>query len=215
MFGFGNGSGRGRTGMTEPFAALQEVRAYWEALREGGALPRRDAIDPRGMAGALDRVFLVERIAPGIARFRLAGMIFNDLMGMEVRGMPLSALVDPDSRGRFAEVLEPVFCGPQVLELSLEAERGIGRPALSARMLLLPVTGLRGEPLLALGCLCLTGEPGRSPRRFAIAGERREELPALPKPAPVAVTGFAETAAAFHPRPPRGKPLLRLVSSRE
>lgn len=226
------------------FAMLAEVRAYWEGLRDGGALPARDKIDPRGIAGALENTFLLERVAPGIGRFRIAGMQLHDLMGMDVRGMPLSALFEPAGRNRLADGLESVFTGPSVMELWLEAERGIGRPALEGRMIVLPLTSLRGETDLALGCLAMEGALGRAPRRFAIAGllsevierrqgERREtardmpdrRMPILPpdlppvQPIPAPAKGFSEPAAGFAPpsapRPPRGKPNLRLVYSRD
>ncbi len=203
---FGKGRGLGDKG----FAVLQEVRAYWQALRIDNALPRRDQIDPRGIAGALENVFLLERIALGHARFRLAGMQLTDLMGMEVRGMPLTTLFDPAARARLTEALETVFAAPSALEIWLEAERGLGRPALEARMLLLPLTGSAGEPSLALGCLATSGSLGRAPRRFVIAGMVREPLSISPAPQPA----FAESAAAYLPAPPRGKPVLRLVSSR-
>jgi len=208
---------------------LSEVRAYWEGLRIGGALPRRDQIDPRGIAGALEQVFLVERIAPGLARFRLAGMGIADVLGMDVRGMPLSAVFDPGARDRLGPALEGVFRNAVALDLGLEAERGIGRPTLSARMLLLPLISTRGVSDLALGCLALHGEIGRVPRRFAIASVLREALGVAPqpdahRPAPLQQPGFAEPAAGFAPldlprlppevpRPPRGKPHLRLVRS--
>ena len=207
------------------FAMLAEVRAYWEGLRQGGTLPRRDQIDPRGIAGALENTFLLERVAPGIARFRLAGMQLHDLMGMDVRGMPLSSLIEPLGRTRMAEALEGVFTGPAALEIWMEAERGIGRPAMEGRMLLLPLTAARGDTDLVLGCLALHGSVGRVPRRFAIArvtsekierrvtGGRRAE-----DQAPQVAQGLAEASASFtpaFPRPPRGKPVLRLVHSRD
>lgn len=202
--------GKGRQGENKTsFAVLQEVRAYWQALRVNSALPRRDQIDPRGIAGALESVFLLERIATGHARFRLAGMQLTDLMGMEVRGMPLTTLFDPQARARVTEALEPVFATPSGLELWLEAERGLGRPPLEARMLLLPLTGSQGEPSLALGCLAVQGAIGRAPRRFTVAGMVREPF-AVPDLQPA----FAESAVAYLPPPPRGKPNLRLVSSR-
>ncbi|MDZ4094974.1 MAG: PAS domain-containing protein, partial [Paracoccaceae bacterium] len=115
-------------------AMVHQVRAYWEGLRRGPVLPRRADIDPRGIEGALEGAFILDRIAPGMARFRLAGMGLVELMGMEVRGMPLSAMFDPMGRSRLAEGLEQVFTTPAILDLHLEAERGIGRPALSGRM---------------------------------------------------------------------------------
>ncbi len=212
---------KGRRGAVDTrFGVLQEVRAYWQALRVEGALPRRDQIDPRGIAGALENVFLLERIAAGHARFRLAGMKLTDLMGMEVRGMPLTTLFDPPARERLTEALEPVFAAPAALELWLEAERSLGRPALEGRMILLPLTGSQGEPSLALGCVAFSGATGRAPRRLSITGTVREPLAARITPAPA----FAESAAAYVPQapspqsrpspPPRGKPVLRLVSSR-
>jgi hypothetical protein len=197
--------GKRRGGAQPAFPAIQEVRAYWEALREGRALPRRDQIDPRGIAEALEQVFLVERIAPGHARFRLAGMHLHDLLGMEARGMPMTALFEPAARARFSEALDTVFTTPAVLDVWLEAERGIGRGALAGRLMLLPVTGSKGEPDLALGCLASEGVIGRVPRRFAISGLVREPLQVVP----------SDVQAEFAPRPPRGVPHLRLVSSRE
>jgi hypothetical protein len=192
------------------FQPLQDVRAYWEAMRAGGRLPRRDDINPRGMASALEQVFLVEQIAPNHGRLRLAGMGLSDLLGMDVRGMPITALLEPVARARLSEALAGLFRGEHVLDLWLEAERGIGRPPLTARMLLLPLIGSQGEPDLALGCLCSKGSIGRAPRRFTISRLLREALPLAVRAD--AVAGLAEPAEPFHP--PKGKPTLRLVSSR-
>ena len=223
-----SGGGTARDGM------LAEVRAYWEGLRDGATLPRRDRIDPRGIAGALENTFLLERVAPGVARFRLAGMQLHDLMGMDVRGMPLTALIEPLGRNRLSEAIEAVFATPGILDLALEGERGIGRLTLEGRMLLLPLTSSRGVSDLALGCLALKGALGRAPRRFAIAGVLHEAIsrPVAAQPAGGSAlagrrnlagtghdgaTGLAEVGAHFIqaiPRPPRGKPNLRLVVSR-
>jgi hypothetical protein len=219
-----DGTAGGGEGMAR-FAMLAEVRGYWEGLRDGAALPRRDQIDPRGIAGALESTFLLERVAPGVARFRLAGMQLHDLMGMDVRGMPLTALIEPLGRSRLTEAMETVFATPGILELWLEGERGIGRPALEGRMLVLPLISSRGVSDLALGCLALEGGMGRAPRRFAIAGllnetiERRFDggaptAPALADRVHAETPGLAEPAGYFRPiapRPPRGKPNLRLV----
>ena len=206
------GKGRG-TAATPGFGAIQAVRGYWEALRVGGGLPRRDQVDPRGIAHALENVFLIERIAPGLARFRLAGMHVNQIMGLDVRGMPLTSLFDPGARTRITDALEPVFAGPSVLEVWLEAERGIGKPALEARMILLPLVGSAGEPSLALGCLASVGTIGRMPRRFAVTGLVREPV-GVSVSAP-ADYSFAESTVPYFPPPPRGTPNLRLVHSRD
>ena len=192
------------------FHALQIVRGYWEAMRREGGLPRRDDINPRGMAVALEQVFLVEQIAPNHGRFRLAGMALNDLLGMDVRGMPITALLEPVARSRLSEALGGLFRGEHLLDLWLEAERGIGRPPLMARILLLPVIGAQGEPDMALGCLCSKGEIGRAPRRFAISRLMREPLPT--SATQDIAQAFAEPPQSF--RAPSGRPNLRLVSSK-
>jgi hypothetical protein len=209
------------------YGLLQEVRAYWEALRPDGGLPERASIDPRGLERALEHVFLVERIAPGLARFRIAGMSLTVLMGMEVRGMPLSALFDGPGRERLQGLLEQVFAGPSVLELALEGERGIGRPSLEGRMILLPVRGDAGGCDRALGCLVAVGPIGRTPRRFSVARQVTEALgPAdvivRTGPAPVLQPGLSEAAAAFRTAPPAALPganprraHLRLVKSND
>jgi hypothetical protein len=205
MAGQGGGDGPG-------YGLLQDVRGYWEALRVAGALPDRASIDPRGLEQALEHVFMVERIAPGLARFRIAGMHLALLMGMEVRGMPLSALFDPAGRDRMQKLVEQVFAGPAILELALEGERGLGRPSLEGRMLLLPVRGDSGLADRALGCVVSTGPIGRTPRRFAIARQLVTVLDGATACRPAgtasaagvsarAGAGLAEDAAPFAPAP--------------
>lgn len=207
------------------YGLLQQVRAYWEALRPEGGLPDRASIDPRGLERALEHVFLVERIAPGLARFRIAGMHLTLLMGMEVRGLPLSALFDSQGRERMQGLMEQVFSTPSVLELALEGERGLGRPSLEARMILLPVRGDSGACDKALGCLVSVGPIGRTPRRFAIARQVTQPLGPVKRASPLAAApvlqpGLAEPRAAFTTTPPAPgaapdprHPHLRLVKS--
>ncbi len=207
------------------FQSIAEVRGYWEALRTGGRIPARSDLDPRGMARALDHVFVAERIATGLVRLRIAGMALTDLAGLDMKGLPLSTLFLPEARLRLAEVLERVFTLPEAAELHLEAERSIGRPALAARLLLLPLHSNGGARDLILGCLATDGEIGRAPRRFAIARavEERLILPDLAEAAPEMIPdpapAFAEPPVApLQPgtrRPVPGKPHLRLVYSSE
>jgi hypothetical protein len=198
-----------------PFGILAQVRAYWEALRVDGALPQRSQIDPRGIDAALTGALLCEQVAPGIARFRIAGSCFNDLAGMDVRGMPLSALFAPMARDPLSQALTQVFALPARLELTLEAERGIGRPALQARLLLLPLRDGRGACTLALGCLALSGKIGHRPRRFHITNRLVSPIMAdRREAAPLPATGFAEVAPGFiPPRAKPGSPHLRLVAT--
>lgn len=203
--------------MTRPARnPLSELRAYWEALRDGGAPPMRSAVDPRGIAGALEHAFVVERVASGMARFRVAGMHLCDLMGMEVRGMPLSSLFEPEDRATLSAGLDQVFAAPSIFEARLEAPRGLGRPALEAHLLILPLRDWRGQPGVAMGGLLATGEIGRAPRRFTIA-HRLVARVLVARPNVESHPALAEAAAAFIPAPPdrpaKGRPHLRLVKS--
>lgn len=182
------------------FPAMSEVRAYWEALRYGRLVPLRSEIDPRGIERALEYAFILEKIAPRATRFRLAGMHLTDLMGMEVRGMPLTALFTPDARVRVATMTEAVFATPQIAELTLSAETGFGKPTMDAHMLIMPLRSDLGDINRALGCLVADGHIGRAPRRFtvtevrltAIAEGRAHERTATATP-----LGFNENQKSF------------------
>lgn len=222
------------------FPALRDVEAYWDGLRNGRPVPARADIDPRGMQSALEFAFILERIAPGIARFRLAGMHLTDLMGMEVRGMPLTAMFVPESRAKISAVIEAVCDNPQITTLTLKGERGIGRGSMDAQLLLCPLKSDLGDVNRILGCLQSKGDIGRQPRRFdAVETVSRPLINGgiQDTPMPEGMTekgtpipqGFAEARKAYlkqqsdtstttaqdTPQAPRptGKPALRLVPS--
>lgn len=184
---------------THPARIMAEMQEYWQSLRQGRAIPARSDIEPRGIHRALDYAFILERIAPGAARFRLAGRHLIDLMGMEVRGMPVCAFLSPSSRGRLSDVLESVFKAPQIARLSLQAKAEYARPQLEARLLLLPLRSDLGDVTRALGCLIAEGNTGVAPRRFDLIGD--EVVPIIEggatiTPSPSA-QGFAEGGAPF------------------
>ncbi|SIN87700.1 PAS domain-containing protein [Vannielia litorea] len=224
------------------FPAVHALRRYWEELRGPRQVPSRAEVDPRAIEETLEYAFILERIAPGVGRFRLAGMHLNDLMGMEVRGMPCTSMFMPEHRATLSRVLEDVFAGPSTAIVTLAGERGVGRPPMDGQMLLLPLASDFGDVTRALGCLCTIGPVGRTPRRFVIKDEvaRPVRIEAAPETLGAPVTreerarlrraaqeaeaarlrethGFAEPAPSFipaPPRPPRGeKPRLRLVRS--
>jgi hypothetical protein len=206
------------------FPVIGQVQGYWEALRAGRIVPLRSEVDPRGIEHALEYAFILERIAPQIARFRLAGVHLNDLMGMEVRGMPLTALFAPAARPEIAQRLESVFSDPSIADFALTAEAGAGKPPLQARLLILPLRSDLGDITRALGCLVANGQIGRAPRRFEVDSFRFTKVepgrPAMPGPVTQVVPGFAEGAKAFTgplasvPRASGGRH-LRLVKSDE
>jgi hypothetical protein len=139
-------------------------------------MPKRAEIDPRGMEGALEYALLMEVVAPGVARLRVSGMHMSDLMGMEVRGMPLTAFFEPSDRPKLAELLDEVTKGPKVIEITLNCPTGIGRPALKGKLYLAPLEGDSPDRPRILGCLQTNGEIGRTPRRFTIEDVHRRRI---------------------------------------
>lgn len=186
--GLGHRSEKTNAAEAEARRVLQQMRGYWEAQREGVLPPKRSQIDPRGLEGALSGAFILERVAPGVARFRIAGSHLAELAGCDPRGMPMSVLFEPRGRSHLGDALEQVFNGPATLEMQLEAERGVGRPALTAQVMILPLRNDWGKTDLAIGVVALIGEVGKRARRFHIA---RVTVTALPK-APVAAPAEAE-----------------------
>ncbi len=148
--------------------AMRVVEAYWHGLAVDGQVPLRSAVDPRGMESALENAFLLERIAPGMAKIRVAGGHLSDIMGMQVTGMPLSTLIAAEDRDRFADAIKTMFADPAIVRLTLAAQEGFGRPAIAGQMIIMPLRSDFGEVTRALGAFVSDGRIGRAPRRFAV-----------------------------------------------
>ncbi|WP_299965936.1 PAS domain-containing protein [uncultured Roseobacter sp.] len=191
------------------FAPLAQLEAYWEALRGTRLMPNRAEIDPRGIEQALEFSFIVERIAPGIARLRIAGSHLSDLMGMEVRGMPLTSFITPGSRRQLSDILEEVFETPATCTLKLRSDQGAGQPPLEARMVLMPLKSDLGDVSRILGALVSIGDKGRSPRRFDVLHSQLRPI-VTDASLPPAVTSKKQPVADKTPAP---KPVSRPVDS--
>lgn len=150
------------------YPAIDTVEAYWQGLRHGQTIPARRDVNPRGIENALEYAFIAERIAPGIARLRLAGMHLSDLLGLEVRGMPLASFIEPQDRIRLSDALETVFAQPSVVEMTLRSEGRIGQPPLDGKMILLPLLDDDRQVTRVLGALETRSKLGRAPRRCTI-----------------------------------------------
>lgn len=193
------------------------VRDYWDRLRGSRVAPARSEIDPREITPALSHSCILEQIAPGHARFRLAGLHLCDLMGMEVRGMPVSAFFHVSAREALSEELRALFNMPAAVTLSLRADHGLGRPALDGQFLLLPLADRQGGMTRALGCMVTHGDIGYPPRRFALrSGERRRLSGDSSDAGQQAISGGrAASGFAEQPVPYRQRPTLRLVRNDE
>jgi hypothetical protein len=178
---------------------IRQAEAYWSALKSGADVPFRSQIDPRGLENMLAFTFVLERLAPGVARFRLAGQHLSDLAGADLRGMPLTVFFSPDARPLVAAVLQQVFDGPGVAELALaDSGRRSSQPG-EARMILLPLRSASGETNRALGVLVAETSQANSPRRFDISATATRTV-GSPRPDDRAAQARPIGAAASHLR---------------
>ncbi len=159
---------------------MRQAEAYWQALRQGDDVPNRSQVDPRGLENILSQTFIVERIAPGIARFRLAGQKVNEMAGMEVRGMPLSAFFTPDARKQLGAAMEHMFETPAIVELSLLTESTRSHGPREAHILLLPLRSDLGDISRALGVFVSEGNPNGLSQRFSIEDIDMRTIAAAP-----------------------------------
>ena len=156
--------------------AINKIEMYWEKVRARRIVPARCDVDPRGLDGVLSHAFILERVTGGLARFRIAGSHLNDLTGLELRRMPVSALFTSDSRDLLADALTAVFDEPAQVRLSLTSPGGFGRPELTGHMTLLPLRSDLGDISRVLGGVSLDGRIGRTPRRLEISEHSRRSL---------------------------------------
>lgn len=189
--------------------ALDHLRNYWETLRAGRVAPYRAELDPRKFEDVLEHMFILEQLAPGQVRVRLAGMALCEMMGMEVRGMPPEAFIAAADRASFGSRLADVLGKPSVTELDLATEDSFGRP-IKAQMLLLPLRSDFGEVTRILGCIVAERTNMRAPVNFAITAIRAQSIEVTEADTPAtAHPGFAEEAAGFQGKDP--EPELRAI----
>ncbi len=188
-------------------SALQELEAYWRELGGARRIPVRTQVEPARIDAILPQSFILEHVAAGVARMRVVGQALSALSESELRGMPLSALFDVESRPALQVWLTRVFKGPALVELPLRQSAGFLRGIRSGRMLILPLLGAEGAVTRAIGAVMLDGP--WSDRQFGIdsrAGIRCEDVEPVGA-APLRVVGGGSVSA----QPARGG--LRLVVS--
>lgn len=185
---------------------LRDLMAYWEQLRAGREVPYRSEIDPRRFESALEHMFILEHLGEGNIRIRLAGMYLCEMMGMELRGMSLRALMRLEDRAPLDSALAQVLSAPAVAHLDLEAHTPSGRRR-AASMLLLPLRSDFGDISRILGCLRIDGAASEdgSPLRFSIGSAqiRPIRVEGEPMKKQAAMPGFAEPEAEFTHDQPR------------
>lgn len=196
--------------MTNP-TALAELEAYWSALPRTRGLPKRTDLDPSSLGPLLENAFVLERIAPGVARIRVAGRAVGALLGIEPRGLPLTAAFLPQARAAMANYVEAVFSGPSIVELPLEGPRALGQPRLQGRIIILPLLDDFGRVSRAIGMLVMSGRKGIGGRRFVISDSDAPRVEPVARLSAVAGGRMAERLQ----KKAEDKPALRLVVSND
>ncbi len=156
---------------------LNQVEAYWDGLRAGRVAPARAEVSPRGLTDVLSKCFILERVAPGFARFRVFGRHVGDLMGGDLRNMPISALFYAEDREILEETLIQVFDQPATARLAIESPPSFGKERLTCRMTILPLRDDLGHMNRALGAITVSGKIGRAPRRLTITAKTLTGIP--------------------------------------
>lgn len=184
--------------------AFTRLRQHWNSLRDTvHQPPKARDVQPHILGAALPFVFLVENLGGEILRLKLGGTHLCDVMGMELRGMPLRCFFAYNERPRFAAAVEPVFTGPAELDIRLQSSYSGIEPPVLARMILLPLQSASGMIDRAIGAFVTKGPLNHAPYRFEI---ERTDLHPL----------HAETAAVTPPphmdMKPTKVPYLRVLS---
>ncbi|MDE0983216.1 MAG: PAS domain-containing protein [Yoonia sp.] len=169
-----------------PHPMLKQLEQHWHSLRVNGTIPARDDVDPGIIGSALPWTFVLQRVAPGVARMRVAGQQLHDLLGMDPRGMPISAFFGADERSTFAVHLEMAFSDPAIVALPLFAPATLLRKQVTGQILLMPLVDNQGDVSRVLGALITDGPLGSRKRRLMIDDTkptRYEPINMMPIPA--------------------------------
>jgi len=183
-----------------------EVLGYWERLRKGALVPQRSQIDPRQFRYALQNIFILEASDLDNIRIRLSSTKLNDIMGMELRGMPAYALFAPDHRSQLNLALKNCLQKPQITKLTL---------APYGTILLLPMTNDDGEINRVLGVITDVPSYSTTPARFKITSVKHTRIVATKPTLQAPVLELAESKANFEHQikraTPKGPPDLKIV----
>ncbi|MCL5775716.1 PAS domain-containing protein [Limibaculum sp. FT325] len=197
---------------------IRALEAYWQDLRAGRACPYRAEVDPRDIPSKIGHLFILEDVGLGNMRFRICGTALADSFGMELRGMPVGAIMDIGARQSLIELLRETLAEPGVGHARMR--RADGRHE-AWEIVFLPLRSDNGRVDRVIGALhCLedgAARSGNQPLRFTIDAM---------SVAPVEITvearentayggGFTEGGATFAARPgvmPRGAARRGLVA---
>ena len=187
---------------------LKTLEQDWRRMSGNDVQPIAASLDPKHLDSALPHAFVLRRVGPGTARFRVAGQRLHDLLRMDPRGMPFSAFFTDKSRETAMEMLEAAFTLPAIVAMPLTAPRGFGRKPVRATALLLPMRDSDGEMTRMLGAIVTSGDVSKKVHQFDIDHTVEMRCETLDGHFPDRRSG-ARSKPAYDAAPARGH--LRLV----
>lgn len=157
-----------------------ELFQYWNEVRGGRDLPRRDEIQPADIRSLLPNVFILQAQADGGIHFRLAGTHICGLFGDELRHRQFSALWLGGQQEEAARIAGQVVkrCMPMLLAASGATATG---DRLDVEILLTPLASPDGTGDRILGALSPLSRPiwlHMKPLQHLVLESRCAALPA-------------------------------------
>jgi hypothetical protein len=196
---------RDSTGMIH--SEIRSLYNYWDGLRAGRPCPYRAEVDPRDMAGDARHLFVIEDLAQGNMRFRLAGTALLDAFGYELRGMSARSIMEGRARESFIALISETLAEPGVGYARLLAPDG----ATVWEVVLLPLRDNFGKIVRLIGCLHPVNgysvESGDTPLRFTIDEMSIRQVEVTPDTVTgnaMPLAGFGEGQASFTGTPKGG-----------
>lgn len=139
-------------------AVSLSLYSYWNALRGARPAPKRFEIEPSRIADALPDTFILERVNPANARFRLAGTRIVESLGMELRGRNLFELFDDEDARALQNQIELVTSHCAVGLFRISASDGAGLSA-AFEILIMPLIHTHDTVERFLGCVAPIDTP--------------------------------------------------------
>lgn len=190
---------------------LVALETYWQSLRHADEVPTRTALNPAQIETVLPFAFIIQRVAAGTARFRVAGQRIHDLIKLDPRGMPFSTLFHPDARDDIRDIVECAFSDPAIVGLPLHARASMMRPALGGAMVLLPMRDGAKQTTRILGALITPDHAAHRPRRFEIRAGARTRYEKIGDTRPIATLVPPSHRPTQEGPNSSARPALRLV----
>jgi len=123
---------------------------YWRNAKGTYPVPRRDAIEPRGLKDVLPWVFILDHVDLELTVFRLAGTGMCDFYGRELRGENFLSQWTGDCRRTVRSLIQNVVMMPTPSTFEFTAEACNCR-LLNGDIMLLPLEASDGEHVQILG----------------------------------------------------------------